>query len=324
MKLLKKSKAYFGAVRRTANKSGLTGFGKFRIMLDIVVCRIRFGCSCKDYEQYQFYKYKNRYRKNFIADHHKKLVRKWISRFGTQHNKWEDYLRLKELLSRQVIQLPECGEAAFAAFLKQHRKVVIKPCNSRAGFGLHVMEYTTDADAAEYFSSLKGNAMCEEYVYQHPVIGALNPSSLNTIRIVTLMDGDRFTILSAALKMGGSADSVADNLHQNGLAAAVHLESGIIYTPGRDYAGNTYLHHPATGTQIIGVQIPHWELVKETLHKAHIKMLPKPYIGWDVAITQTGVEIIEANTMPGHVTMQYFDQIPKGKQVLALARQRRK
>ena len=224
-------------------------------------------------------------------------------------------------MSRGILLLPKCGQDAFVSFLKKHRKIVIKPCNSRAGAGLRIVEYTTDADAVELFSKIESDMLCEEYVYQHSAIAALNPSSLNTIRIVTIYDGHSFQILSAALKMGGSADSIADNLHRNGLAAGIHLESGIIHTFGRDYANHIFTHHPVTGTQIIGIQIPHWEVVKETVKRAHLKMPAKPYIGWDVAITQTGVEIIEANIMPGHVTMQYFDQIPKGKPVLEQARQ---
>lgn len=317
MGVFRKLKNYLKSVYRTANKTGQTGFAKVQVMLDIISCRIRFGCSCRDYDRYQFYKYKNLYRKNFIADHHLKLIRKWT---GNVQNKWEDYQCLKDLISRQILLLPDCGAEAFAAFLKHHRKVVVKPCSSRAGVGMRILEYTNDEDALAFFSSLKEIRMCEEYVYQHPVIGALNPSSLNTLRIVTLLDGDKFTILSAALKMGSRADSIADNLHQNGIAAGVHLDTGIVHTFGRDYADHVYAYHPVSGTQIIGLQVPHWEQVKVTLQQAHFKMHAKPYIGWDVAITQTGVEIIEANVLPGHVTMQFFDQIPKGKPVLEQAK----
>lgn len=323
MKRTRKLKNFFLTWRGVARRTGVTGSEKLAVYLDILYCRIRFGCSFRDYAQYEFYKYKDVYRKQFITDHHVALIKKYSNPSGVCHDKYEDYLRLKDEIARPILRLPECGQEVFVDFLREQGRAVLKPCTGHAGDGLQMVEYTTDEAAAQLYRGVTSPTVCEGYVIQHSAIAALNPSSVNTIRIVTLLVDEQFTILSAALKMGGTANSVADNMHQSGIAASIHLDSGILCTLGRDYANKVYSHHPVTGTQIIGLQIPHWEQVKAMVRRAHYKMEDRPYIGWDIAITKSGPEIIEANTMPGHVTMQFFDQTPKGKPLFEAAKRHR-
>ena len=43
-------------------------------------------------------------------------------------------------------------------------------------------------------------------------------------------------------------------------------------------------------------------------------------LGWDIAITETGADIIEANNRPGSRIMQRMDGKPKGQKVIPLLR----
>ena len=54
------------------------------------------------------------------------------------------------------------------------------------------------------------------------------------------------------------------------------------------------------------------------------KRLPQCMIyGWDIAITETGADIVEANSKPGTRIMQVMDAVPKGKTVLPLIKKER-
>ena len=78
------------------------------------------------------------------------------------------------------------------------------------------------------------------------------------------------------------------------------METGITNSVFYDLEYNPYYRHPDTGEMLLGVEIPHWQELKEKVSSAAKELSEVPYLGWDVAITPDGVAIIEANEAPGH------------------------
>ena len=82
--------------------------------------------------------------------------------------------------------------------------------------------------------------------------------------------------------------------------------------------GGTFFHarivHPVTGVAFKGFQIPFWVETIEMMKKAVPEASYISNIGWDVAITNSGPVIVEANTIPGFNTAQYrgFREITNG------------
>lgn len=57
---------------------------------------------------------------------------------------------------------------------------------------------------------------------------------------------------------------------------------------------------------MLGYKIPNWDKVIEGCKKAH-GMLPQcRLIAWDVAVTKTGIELIEGNHDGGYGTLEFF------------------
>ena len=55
---------------------------------------------------------------------------------------------------------------------------------------------------------------------------------------------------------------------------------------------------------MLGFQIPNWNVLLQEVEEA-AKLLPQcRFIGWDVAITEMGIELIEGNHNPGLYTME--------------------
>ena len=52
---------------------------------------------------------------------------------------------------------------------------------------------------------------------------------------------------------------------------------------------------PGWGTRIEGIELPMWDEALELAHAAMPHFLPNRSIGWDVAITDRGPVIVEAN-----------------------------
>ena len=68
--------------------------------------------------------------------------------------------------------------------------------------------------------------------------------------------------------------------------------------------------HPVSKIKFVGLKIPSIDKL-ESYIKDVCKVLPNArYVGWDVAITPEGFELIEGNFCPGQCT-QTCDGIPK-------------
>lgn len=142
-----------------------------------------------------------------------------------------------------------------------------------------------------------------EYVTMHPDMAALYPGSVNTVRIVVYkMDGRTPRVGNAYLRIGTSATGGVDNVAAGGLVAKVDIPTGRYYEAKRlDNVDQGNLVdcpvHPDTGKLIEGI-LPHWELAKKTVLDIAAELPQLEYLGFDVALTETGVCIIEINRFP--------------------------
>ena len=55
---------------------------------------------------------------------------------------------------------------------------------------------------------------------------------------------------------------------------------------------------------MLGYQLPNWQIAIDTVKIAAEKLSQCRFIGWDVAFTADGVELIEGNHNPGIFTME--------------------
>src|SRR5699024_7857205 len=84
--------------------------------------------------------------------------------------------------------------------LSRYRKLIIK-ASIESGWGknINVITYDNKEELKEKISYLKEeeNFVVQEFINQHAVINNMNPSSVNTIRIMTLLNNDMVHYLSA-------------------------------------------------------------------------------------------------------------------------------
>lgn len=318
LKLIKNKLSGFRAARQTIKAEGLGS----KVLWDYAYCRRKFKCNLEEYMGYQFYNYKNRYRKNFIVSAHRNQFVKINTRAFT-YSKYVFYQYLPDMFQREMILAPNCGEDAFVDFLKKHKRIVTKPDMGSLGKDVMLLEYTDDAAARAYFQEVaqNGYTVCEEFIKQHPALNELNPYSVNTIRVTSLLVDGEVEILTATLRCGAGKDSITDNLSKGGIGAQIDVETGIICAYGKDFTNNRYSHHPISGVQIIGMQIPNWEKAVAYVKQAHKRVPQCTLYGWDIAITEDGADIVEANSKPGIRNIQQLDGIPRGHKLLPLLKQ---
>ena len=317
---MKKLKSTLRSFRETVGTVSQGKWDSFKISLDFLYCKARFHVTLNEYRKYRFYNLKNRYRKNFVLVYHKTHGYENVSAKTVTMHKYIFYRRMQDLFNREMTLAPHCGKDAFVEFFKKHQRIVIKPDFGSLGRGIKCLEYTDEAYAEKIFEkfSKEKPMVCEEYIYQHHALTELCPFSVNTIRVVAIWDGEDVELVSATLKTGGSADKFVDNMHNGGIGAQVDIETGIVTTFGRDYSNNDYAYHPVSGAQFIGFSVPFWKEAKNLVKEAHRRLPQCPLLGWDIAITENGAEIVEANSAPGPLLMQTMDGIPKGKKILKM------
>ena len=102
-------------------------------------------------------------------------------------------------------------------------------------------------------------------------------------------------VIAARLRI--TVNNSVDNLAAGNLAAEVNLESGKVNGPAvySDITKEDTATHPVTGVVISGFEVPLFKDSIEMVTEAALLYPQNRSIGWDVAITSNGPELIEGN-----------------------------
>ena len=209
---------------------------------------------------------------------------------------------LKEFSSytqRRWLEVEKASFEEFASMVSQF-DCIAKPMEGWWGKGIRIIKKTeNDSEIRRlYDDCLKEGILLEERVHACKEIEAFHPSSLNTVRVVTISNPQECIVFGAILRMG-TGDSIIDNTHNGGIFASIDVKTGVINTDGLDSNGNIYKEHPDSHIPIKGFQIPFWDKVIEMCSNA-TKVIPRTiFVGWDVVIFDDGrVGLIEGNHAP--------------------------
>lgn len=293
----------FNRLSNLSFKDGLPKIEKLRLMADVLWERIKYGTEIQDYFQYEFFKLKNRERRNYMT-----LTKlRYIMRMCNDPSKriiFDDKALFNQTFSdylyRDWLDLTVASYQEFEDFIRKHPLFFVK---ARMGmFGKHAGKYVAGEHGGTagiqvlYKDLQEKGCLVEELISQHPLLENFNNSSVNTLRIVTLLSSEKkLKIMSAVLRIGRAGKTV-DNFHYFGIAATVDVDTGIVNSPGIDREFKRYIVHPDSKEQIIGFRIPSWDKAVDLISRAALEVPEVRYIGWDVAIDSNGkAQLIEGN-----------------------------
>ena len=177
--------------------------------------------------------------------------------------------------------------------------IIAKPVDGTRGDGIQKISNNGVDDIVGLFTGLQeDDCLLEECIEACDELSEFHPSSLNTIRVVTISNGDNFMVFGALLRMGAHGN-VIDNTHAGGIYAPIDVENGTIVIDGIDAQNNHYPNHPDSRKPIKGFKIPEWERIVETCRIATRTIPNVHFAGWDLCVTKTRqIEIIEGNHAP--------------------------
>jgi hypothetical protein len=155
-------------------------------------------------------------------------------------------------------------------------------------------------DVESSLNELKGKIdetyLFQERITQHPEMARLNPSSVNTIRLITFNNHGKVDVFCATQRIGAHNQPV-DNWASGGIVVGIELETGRLrehglFKPGK---GGRVEVHPDTGVAFKGYKIPFFEESVQQAVQLHKYLYGIHSIGWDIAITDNGPIFIEGN-----------------------------
>lgn len=304
-RFIKESKFLTEKSKRYAQDIGL-GKGEWgKVLIDFVISRICYSFSVQDYfvigNGYTLSRYE---KKRFFTDKRAYWMRQKVNDPRYIHflyNKVEALELFNDFVSRRWLYAPKSSFSEFVDFVNKTPVFIAKPVDKYEGEGIekHFTSGVSEEDLKALYNYLVSNGMLlEECLKAHDDI-YLGTKSLNTFRLYTMIDGKGDVHVLKAKYRAGTGDAITDTA-EGCIAYPISIEHGVIEGPGINEVLNSknYFYHPGSDKLVVGMKIPMWDRVLEVVTEAAKRIPQIRYIGWDIAITNEGVEIIEGNHAP--------------------------
>ncbi|MBR5081066.1 MAG: hypothetical protein IKX35_01330 [Bacteroidales bacterium] len=183
-------------------------------------------------------------------------------------------------------------------------KVIIKPSCESQGHSVQlfsVKDGITDLKGksiGQLFKDYKKDFLLQDWVRQHKDMAALNPTSVNTMRILSYRSGMEVLIIYSVVRIGRSG-SVIDNQCAGGISTTIDKDGKLGKYAFGGYTEDN-VDRTDTGVVLDGYQLPSYGKAVEMVKRLHLMLPFFNLVGWDVAIQENGEPVlIEYNTSPG-------------------------
>lgn len=183
-------------------------------------------------------------------------------------------------------------------------KVIIKPSRESKGKGVQLISVKngiTDVEGksiGDLFKEYKKDFLIQECVKQHLRMAALNPTSVNTMRILSYRSGMEVLIIYSVVRIGRSG-SVVDNQCKGGISTTIDQNGKLGKSAFGGYSKDNIIMTDS-GITLDGYQLPSYDRAIEMVKRLHLKLPFFNIVGWDIAVQEDGEPVlIEFNTNPG-------------------------
>lgn len=192
--------------------------------------------------------------------------------------------------------------------LKDQKILALKPSAGTHGDGFYCLtfengEITVNGECKskeqfiELVESFKSFYLITEYIDMNNELKKIYPKSVNSIRVMVINEnGYEPKIMQSYMRIGSSRTGYTDNVGYGGICVMIDTETGEMYNPETIVEHKFYPcpKHPDTGTMIEG-KIPYWEEICEGIKRICRYLSELEYLGFDIAVTNDGFQVIEIN-----------------------------
>ena len=206
------------------------------------------------------------------------------------------------------------NESQALLFIMENRECFIKKAIDSYG-GKGVFYFNSMTQTIDYLkgilSDLTSDIVVQEAIVQSPTMSQLNESSVNTVRLISLLGNDGIVkIYSTIVRMGGVKGIKVDNATSGGITCGV-TENGQLKNIAYNAKGDKFMEHPSSKIHFETIRIPNFDKVKEMVVKAHLQVPHFRLVSWDIAIDLYDNPIlIEANLCDGEIDFHQLNNGP--------------
>ena len=289
---------------------------KILTFIDVLWCGIRYGASPSNYENFDF-KHANASQRNTFLTHRRNNF--LMKKFNSENEIWklQNKYEFAKIMGSQYGRLYANSLNVTIEDLQriiESSRIIYKPIKGGQGIGIEVFEQNQLKDLKELVDILHKlpEGIVEQWIIQDKRMSSLYPDAVNPVRIQSLFTNEVHIIAATITIANGT--KIANASGVKAIFALIDVSTGRVLTDGYDYNCNTFTVHPITGIKIKGFMIPDWDKVVNLIKTCGMKFEYIRHIGWDVAISEHGPVIIEANNDPGYTAYQlpYFTKSHKG------------
>lgn len=283
------------------------------IICDIIESKEKYEFAYyKEYFMYNFHEENENVRSTFCGEGlYKKCVYNSLKDFDDKavlfKNKMKTYEALKPFYKRDIIEVKDFSDyQKFVDFANKNRTFIVKETLGSLGRNVNKITISKELDAKTVFLNILryGGCICESWIEQSDIFKQFNESSVNTVRIVGIYDGEKVHRMHSIIRTGRSG-AIVDNAAQGGIFAEVNVDTGEVVSDGYTEINTDHFEvHPDSKVKFKGFQIPYWDELIELINEMHKLCYPISLAGWDLALTDNGWVLVEGNSKPFMCDMQ--------------------
>lgn len=260
-----------------------------------------YGTYYEEYDYYDFAHKSAAERRTYVTDAWRNKICRRINDRRQQSiimDKYRTAIFFNRYYGRAYMLVSSSDDRySFLKFVQNEASVVAKPTNDCAGRGVELLKGHTSADWNNHFDHIIAAGrpyIVEQLITQHTQMARWNISSVNTIRVNTMIRNGKVDFITANIRVG-RVGAFVDNCAQGGLCANIDPTNGVIITTACGHDEHRFSEHPDSHMPFVGNQVPLWQQLLKTVAEMAL-MLPKlRYCSWDFALTDKGWVLVEAN-----------------------------
>lgn len=140
---------------------------------------------------------------------------------------------------------------------------------------------------SDLFSYYKKSFIIQSKLEQHPDLARLNPTSVNTIRVLSYRKDNEVVVLYAVIRIGRMG-KVVDNETAGGIKADIDLQTGRIKGPAYGSPKEPNMPQTDSGATLDNYQIPSFPQIMDFVKSLHLRLPYFRMIGWDISVDTNG------------------------------------
>lgn len=201
-------------------------------------------------------------------------------------------------------------DAAREALCREEEIFIKVATESDGGRGVFCLNGDEISQKAwDIVSGITSDLIVQRAILQHPRMAMINDSSVNSIRVLSLLRDNEVKVYSCIVRMGMKGSRV-DNVSSGAISCGVDENGRLRKYAYGCYGGRTEVH-PTSKLVFEGFELPGYENVIRAAKKLHCQMPYFRLISWDFSVNeQEEPVLIEANFKYGALDFHQFGNGP--------------